>query len=94
MQDFYAEEFHNAGIDVLGIAISAPESDVRDFVDSAGLTFPMSHDLYGELATAYGVTGVPNYFFLDQEGRVAETIRGAPGDVEIIRSLLRDLHDE
>ncbi len=94
VQDFYSEEFQDAGILVLGIAISAPESDIQDFVDQAALTFPMTYDPYGELATAYGVTGVPNYFFLDKEGRVADAIRGAPNDMERIRTRMNRLRDE
>lgn len=94
VQDFYSEEFQDAGILVLGIAISAPESDIQAFIDQAALTFPMTYDPYGELTTAYGVTGVPTCFFLDKAGRIADAIRGAPNDVEYIRTLVHGLTDE
>ena len=79
---------------MLGIAISASESDIQAFIDKADLTFPMTYDSYRELPAAYGVTGVPNYFFLDKEGRVADAIRGAPHDVTIIRTRIKELQSE
>ena len=78
----------------MGIAINSAESEVQAFVDKAGLTFPMTYDLYGELPVAYGVTGVPNYFFLDKEGRIADAMRGAPHDTEIIRTRIKELQSE
>ena len=43
-----------------------------------------------QLATAYGISGVPTYVFLDKEGRIAHRSAGARG-VALIQSWLNDL---
>ena len=79
----------------MGIAHAAPEFEVRALVDELGLTFPNIFDGYGRLPAAYDAsTGVPSYFFLDKNLRIADQIRGAPRDVNIIREKLMELQRE
>ena len=93
VQGFH-EEYHGVDADIVGIAISAPEPEVRALMDKQGLTFPIAHDPAGQLATVYGVSGVPFYIFIDKAGRVAHTIPGAPTDVNTIRNWIEDLNTE
>ena len=83
-----------AGVDVLGVSqFNTTESETVAFVDRVGLSFPNLYDANAQLATAYGVDGVPTYVFLDKQGRVAHTSSGARG-VFLIQSLLDSLQQE
>lgn len=93
VQDFH-EELGGVDIDVVGVAISAPEPEVRALIDKESLSFPIAYDAAGQLATAYGVSGVPFYIFIDKTGGIAHTIPGAPANVNTIKDLLQDLNSE
>ena len=89
------EEFNDNGPNIVGIAHASLEFEVRTMVDELGLTFPNIYDLHGRLPAAYDAsTGVPSYFFLDKELRIAHEIRGAPGDVNVIKEKLIELQRE
>ncbi len=93
VQNFH-EEFGGAGADFVGVAISAPEPEVRALIDKQRLTFPIAYDPAGQLANVYGVSGVPFYIFIDKAGRVAHTIPGAPANVNVIKERISDLGAE
>ena len=93
VQDFH-EEFNGVDADIVGVAISAPEPEVRALIDKQNLTFPIAYDPAGKLANVYNVSGVPFYIFIDKAGRVAHTIPGAPADVNAIRDWIEDLKAE
>ncbi len=93
VQDFH-EEFDGTGADGVGVAISAPEPEVRALIDKQDLSFPIAYDPAGQLSSLYGVSGVPFYIFIDKAGRVAHTIPGAPADVNAIRDWIEDLKAE
>lgn len=78
----------------MGIAISAPEDDVLALISEQYLTFPNIYDTEGAASALYEITGVPNYFFLDKDLRIASDIRGAPGSTETIRDRLLELQRE
>ena len=42
-----------------------------------GLTFPLVYDGPGDTVGGYGVTGFPETFVIDREGRVVEAFAGA-----------------
>ena len=63
------------GTDFRMLAVSEDEDGaaaVRPFVDKMGLTFPVLLDQDGTLPPRYGVTGYPETFILDREGRVIQ----------------------
>lgn len=93
VQGFH-EAFNEADADIVGVAISALEPEVRALIDQQGLTFPMAYDPAGQLANVYGVSGVPFYVFIDKAGRIAHTIPGAPTDVNAIKDRIADLRAE
>ncbi len=93
VQGFH-DEFDGAGADIVGVAISAPEPEVRALIDKQNLSFPIAYDPAGQLSSVYGVSGVPFYIFIDKAGRIAHTIPGAPADVTTIRDLIEGLQME
>jgi len=67
----------NRGLVVLGLNAKDLRSDARHFVDRLDLTFPVVRDGSGDAIKKYGVTGFPETFVLDREGRVVEAFAGA-----------------
>jgi cytochrome c biogenesis protein CcmG/thiol:disulfide interchange protein DsbE len=83
------ERFHRQHLaddfTVLGIDLDDATDDARAFVAEFGLTYPQLRDGDGrDRREAYGMTGFPESFLVDPEGRLA-LIRRGPVDEEILR---------
>jgi len=65
------------GLVVVGLDSKDFRADARRFADRFGLTFPLVYDGPGDLTSSYGVTGFPETFVIDREGRVVEAFAGA-----------------
>jgi cytochrome c biogenesis protein CcmG/thiol:disulfide interchange protein DsbE len=68
---------------VLGINTRDASEDAMQFVDRFKLTFPSLRDGSGDYAERWGLTGYPESFVLDRDGRIASARRG-PVDQEWI----------
>ncbi|MEX2211175.1 MAG: TlpA disulfide reductase family protein [Gaiellaceae bacterium] len=66
-------EHRAAGLVVLGVDFNDLRSDALDFMEEAGMTYPVVYDRDGELVGKFGATGVPETFFVDRQGRLVGT---------------------
>jgi cytochrome c biogenesis protein CcmG/thiol:disulfide interchange protein DsbE len=77
----YLEQVWRANRDrdvvVLGLDAKDFRADARRFADRFGLTFPLVYDGPGDAIGRYGVTGFPETFVIDREGRVVRAFAGA-----------------
>jgi cytochrome c biogenesis protein CcmG, thiol:disulfide interchange protein DsbE len=81
------------GLVVVGLDAKDFRADARRFTERFGLTFPIVFDGPGGTTGPYGVTGFPETFVIDREGRVVEAFAGAVnGEDDRVR--LRDAIDE
>jgi peroxiredoxin len=69
----------NRDRDVVVVGLNAKDlrSDARRFMERFDLTFPVVRDGSGDTIRDYGVTGFPETFVLDREGRVVDAFAGA-----------------
>jgi cytochrome c biogenesis protein CcmG/thiol:disulfide interchange protein DsbE len=58
------------GLVVLGVDINDLRSDARRFARENRMTYPLVFDGVGETSTDYGLTGVPETFFIARSGRL------------------------
>ena len=65
------------GLVVIGLDAKDFRRDARRFVGRFGLTFPIVYDGPGDTLGGYGVTGFPETFVLDRQGKVLEAFAGA-----------------
>jgi cytochrome c biogenesis protein CcmG, thiol:disulfide interchange protein DsbE len=65
------------GLVVVGVDAQDFRRDARRFVERFELTFPIVYDGPGSILADYGVTGFPETFVVDREGRVVEAFVGA-----------------
>lgn len=64
------------GVLYLGIDTQDLTGDALDFIDEFSIGYPSIRDPDGEIADDFGLTGVPETFFLDAKGRVVASTIG------------------
>jgi cytochrome c biogenesis protein CcmG, thiol:disulfide interchange protein DsbE len=64
------------GLVVVGLDAKDFRRDARRFADRFGLTFPLLFDGPGDTLGSWGVTGFPETFVLDREGKVVQAFLG------------------
>jgi cytochrome c biogenesis protein CcmG/thiol:disulfide interchange protein DsbE len=60
----------------VGVDVKDFRGDARDFIERYGVTYPNVYDGKGSTVGRYGVTGYPETYFIDAEGRVRYRIAG------------------
>lgn len=78
LQSFH-ERRASHGADLVGILFNDTEDAARAFRDEFGLTYPLVVDPDGKSMLAFGVTGIPETFFVDDRGIVMAKLIGAVG---------------
>jgi cytochrome c biogenesis protein CcmG/thiol:disulfide interchange protein DsbE len=69
-------ESRDEGLVVVGLDAKDFRRDARRFASRFDLTFPLVYDGPGDTLPDYGVTGFPETFVIDREGRVLEAFVG------------------
>jgi cytochrome c biogenesis protein CcmG/thiol:disulfide interchange protein DsbE len=81
-------ENRNRGLVVVGLDAKDFRKDARRFMRSFDMTYPIVYDGPGDVVARYGVTGFPETFVLDREGRIVEAFVGSV-DADEDRARLR-----
>ena len=71
------QENRRRGLVVVGVDAKDFRTDAKRFAKRFGLTFPLVYDGPGDTLDGFGVTGFPETFVLDRDGRVVEAFAGA-----------------
>src|SRR5580765_8591623 len=64
------------GVVVVGVDWQDFSGDAKRFVRKHGITYPVGRTSSGSVVNSYGVTGVPETFFVDRRGRVVAHVPG------------------
>jgi len=59
---------------VLGVDVNDPSGDARGFMRKYGITYPIVHDNKNVTSPKYGLTGLPETFFLDRRGSIVSHV--------------------
>ena len=70
-------EYRDRGVLFVGVNIKDSDDDALRFVEEYGVSYPILRDVDEELAGALGVSGIPETFFIDADGRFVGTASGA-----------------
>ena len=65
------QQYKDRGVMLVGVVHQDTEGNARDFIQKHGKTYPSGMDVRSRIAIEYGVYGVPETFFIDQEGKIA-----------------------
>jgi len=71
------------GVLFVGLDAQDATEDARDFIGQFGLTFPHVRDPGNATQRAWGVTGLPETFFLTAGGRVVGHVIGTADDAQL-----------
>ena len=74
----------------IGVDVWDTDNDAKQFLHTYGATYPNGPDPAGHIAIDYGLTGVPESFFIDRNGQVVRHFVG-PLDQTTLDSLLQTL---
>ncbi|MEX2315464.1 MAG: TlpA disulfide reductase family protein [Thermomicrobiales bacterium] len=82
----------NLGDDVVlvGMDIWDAEGDARDFLEHYGVTYAVGYDGSGAVAVDYGVSGVPETFVIDADGRIVARLPGEVRSLEQLRGMVAE----
>ena len=76
-----------SGSAVLGHRLQGCRTKAQAFLDEFGLDYPSAVDPGNRTASAYGVTGVPETFVIDQQGNLVRHFLGAVTQAELQHEL-------
>jgi cytochrome c biogenesis protein CcmG/thiol:disulfide interchange protein DsbE len=76
---------------VLGVDVNDFAGDARRFARRYGLDYPIVHDNHNVTSPAYGLTGLPETFFIDRTGRVVVHVAGQVNATEVQDGVQRAL---
>jgi thiol-disulfide isomerase/thioredoxin len=86
-------ENRDRGVVVVGLDAKDFRRDAREFMERFDLTFPIVYDGPGDTLGGLGVTGFPEIFVLDRDGRVVDVLTGAVNSEDDRARLSRALDD-
>jgi cytochrome c biogenesis protein CcmG/thiol:disulfide interchange protein DsbE len=61
---------------VLGVDVNDPVGDARKFARKYRLSYPLLHDNHNVTSPTYGLTGLPETFFIDRQGKLVVHVAG------------------
>ncbi len=79
--------YRDQGVVFLGIDIWDSEEDARAYMREFGITFPNLEDRRGRIAVEYGVTGIPETYFITPDGMISRKIIGAVTDALLVQGI-------
>lgn len=85
------QRYRTRGVMVIGVDVQDLSDDATEFVADLALTYPSLYDGPGDTQDRFGVTGVPETFVIDRQGRVAAYVRGPVERAEQITVPLEQL---
>ena len=82
-----AERAYGDRVAIVGVDIKDARSDALAFVEKYRLNYPHVRDEGSEMYHAYGLTGQPETFFIDQRGEIVEHVAGPVSDKNFFQLL-------
>ena len=70
------QRYQDRDVQFLGVAFKDASSKAQAFLDEFDATYPAAMDAGSRTARAYGVTGVPETFVIDRQGRLVRHFVG------------------
>ncbi len=83
-------EYAGQPVEFIGVNIWDRNQDALDFLEAFQTTYPIGVDEAGTIAIDYGLRGIPEKFFIDQEGVVRQKFVG-PMHADALRAAIDGL---
>lgn len=86
-------KWRERGVEFIGIAIWDTDKAVQEFIEFYGIDYTNGIDESGLLAVEFGVSGIPEKFFVNPDGEIVKKVVG-PNTREILDGILTKMTDE
>jgi peroxiredoxin len=90
LEEIY-QEWSDEKFVLLSVNIGEGSSQVKDFLQSNGLTLPVLLDTRQVVAEQYYITAIPTTFFIDKDGIIQYKVVGSFRDKESIESYINKI---
>lgn len=87
LQRAWREQGRPAGVLMLGLAMQDVTSDARAFIREFTVTYPNVRDPTNDTARRYGVTGLPETFFISAAGQIVGHVVGVIGERQLTHGI-------
>jgi cytochrome c biogenesis protein CcmG/thiol:disulfide interchange protein DsbE len=81
------KDYKDQGVVFLGVDYLDTEKEALAYMQQYGITYPSGPDLGSKISRDYGITGVPETFFLDKNGNIAHVKIGPVEKAELYELL-------
>jgi len=85
------QTYRDRGLVVVGVNIQDLEQEARRFIAQTNPTYSNVRDVDGAVHRAYGLTGVPETFFITRDGRIIRKFPGAVVEWTVWRDAAEEL---
>ncbi len=75
------------GVEFVGVAIWDRDADVQEFLATVGTSFVTGKDPRGELAVEFGLTGIPEKYFINARGEIVRKFVGPMDEARLSKVL-------
>lgn len=86
------DKWQERGIEFIGIAIWDSEDPVREFIERNAIHYVNGIDPSGKISVDFGVSGIPEKFFITPEGEIVKKVVG-PNTSRTLDDILTDMTD-
>ena len=86
-------EYEDQNVEFVGVDIWDEPRAAQKHIDRYGVTYPNGIDANGIIAIDYGVTGLPEKFFISLDGRIVKKFVG-PMSPSKLRDILNEMLGE
>ena len=84
------KEYDDMEIEFVGVNIWDTEEDAREYIFLSDIGYPSGMDIDGKILMDYGVTGIPEKFFINKKGMLVRRFVG-PSTYEGLRGTLNQM---
>jgi thiol-disulfide isomerase/thioredoxin len=86
-------KWRDRGVEFIGVAIWDSAGPVEEFIERHGIEYVNGIDPNGEIFVDFGVSGIPEKFFINPEGEIVRKVIG-PNTSNTLDGILTDMTDE
>ena len=80
-------QYEDRGVVFVGIGIWDSDDSARAFIQEFDTSYLVGPDPKGEIAVEYGVTGIPEKYFIDANGQVVRKLVGPMDEARLTQAL-------
>ena len=86
------DKWRDRGVEFIGVAIWDTKGPVEEFIERNGINYVNGIDPSGTISVDFGVSGIPEKFFINPEGEIVKKVIG-PNTSRTLDGILTDMTD-